>query len=71
MPDRQKLDLIPQKRLRQILGDCSDMHLWRLRHAKEYERLKFPEPIIINRRNFWRQSDVEKWIARQAGKVAA
>lgn len=30
---------------------------------------KFPQPIRINGRTIWRLSDIEQWIAQQAGEV--
>jgi predicted DNA-binding transcriptional regulator AlpA len=59
-------ELITSPRLREILGGCSQMHVWRLLKDERYSALKFPKPITINRRNFWRLRDVRRWIAKQA-----
>jgi len=33
------------------------------------ETLDFPDPIKINRMNYWRLSDLEAWEAKQAEKA--
>ena len=58
--------LITAKQLREILGDCSEMHLWRLLNDQKYRALKFPRPIPINRRNYFRLSEVRRWISERA-----
>ena len=35
-----------------------DMTLWRWMRDAD---LKFPQPLKINRRNYWRIADLEKW----------
>lgn len=44
-------------------GDCSDMTLWRWLND---ERVGFPAPIRIQRRRFWRLSDLEAWEAERS-----
>jgi predicted DNA-binding transcriptional regulator AlpA len=34
------------------------------------DTLGFPKPIQINRLNYWRLSDLQKWEAEQAAKLA-
>ena len=46
--------LITSKRLCDLLGGCSDMHIWRLLNEEKYRALAFPRPIKINGRNYWR-----------------
>jgi predicted DNA-binding transcriptional regulator AlpA len=58
-------DLITTKRLREMLGDCSEMHIWRLTSDPNYLRLRFPKPIKINRRKYFRLAQVRSWIKRQ------
>lgn len=45
--------LIPQPELRRMFGGVSDMTIWRWRESK-----LLPDPIVINRRNYYRQSDI-------------
>jgi predicted DNA-binding transcriptional regulator AlpA len=54
--------LITGKQLRELLGRCSEMHIWRLLNKKEYQALAFPKPIKINDRNYWRRGAVRQWI---------
>jgi predicted DNA-binding transcriptional regulator AlpA len=58
--------LITTKQLRVILGDCSEMHVWRLLNDQKYRALKFPRPIPINRRNYFRLQEVRRWIGERA-----
>jgi predicted DNA-binding transcriptional regulator AlpA len=54
--------LVNSKRLRQLLGDCSEMHIWRLLNDEKNHALAFPRPIKINDRNYWRLSTISRWI---------
>jgi predicted DNA-binding transcriptional regulator AlpA len=54
--------LITGRQLREFLGHCSEMHIWRLLNKKEYQTLAFPKPIKINDRNYWRLGTVRQWI---------
>ena len=54
--------LIKSNQLRHLLGDCSDMHVWRLLNEEKYQPLAFPKPIKINDRNYWRLGAVRQWI---------
>jgi predicted DNA-binding transcriptional regulator AlpA len=54
--------LIASKRLRELLGDCSEMHIWRLLNEEKYQALAFPKPIKINDRNYWRLGAIRHWI---------
>jgi predicted DNA-binding transcriptional regulator AlpA len=38
--------------------DIHDMTLWRWMRDAD---LKFPQPLKVNRRNYWRIADLEKW----------
>jgi hypothetical protein len=31
-------------------------------------RVKFPSPIVINRRNYWRLGDLRRWQAERAAQ---
>jgi predicted DNA-binding transcriptional regulator AlpA len=54
--------LITGKQLRELFGDCSEMHIWRMLNEKKYKPLAFPKPIKINDRNYWRLGAVRQWI---------
>jgi len=44
------------------------MSIWRWMHD---ERMQFPEPVKINRRNYWRLGDLREWQAAQSARKAA
>lgn len=52
--------LWPGPTVRHKLGRITEMTLWRWRKHK-----RFPAPIKIGQRSFWRATDVKAWIARQ------
>lgn len=60
--------LITSRRLREFLGDVSEMHIWRLLNDEGYKALKFPRPIKINNRNYFRFVEIKAWIDKQAAK---
>jgi predicted DNA-binding transcriptional regulator AlpA len=41
--------LVSMNRVREMLGNCSAMHLWRLLNDKRYAELKFPRPVTIGK----------------------
>lgn len=45
--------------VRALCGNISDMTLWRWLNDKA---LKFPSPIYIGRRRYWREADVLTWL---------
>lgn len=49
------------------LGNITDMTLWRWERDP---RLNFPQPVRINRRKYFRQSDLEAWAETQFGGAA-
>jgi len=51
--------LISQTQLRRLFGEISDMTIWRWRKAG-----LLPQPIVINRRNYYRQSDIAEMQSR-------
>ena len=64
--------LIASKPVRQICGNCSEMHIWRLLNEEKYQALAFPKPIKINDRNYWRLGAIRQWIReREAQSQAA
>jgi predicted DNA-binding transcriptional regulator AlpA len=63
--------LITGKQLRELLGCCSEMHIWRLLNEEKNQALGFPKPVKINDRNYWRLGVVREWIrAREAESQA-
>jgi predicted DNA-binding transcriptional regulator AlpA len=60
--------LITGKHLRQLLGHCSEMHIWRLLNKQGLQPLAFPKPIKINSRNYWRLGAIRQWIEDQEAK---
>jgi predicted DNA-binding transcriptional regulator AlpA len=61
--------LLSSKQVRAALGNCSDMHIWRLSHDARYAALGFPQRVKIAKRNFWRASELAAWIDAQAAKT--
>src|SRR5205823_1264327 len=59
------------RQLRQLLGACSEMHIWRLLNKPELQTLAFPRPTKINGRNYWRLGVIRQWIADQEAKSRA
>ena len=57
--------LITGSRLRELLGDCSEMHIWRLLNKRELQPLAFPKPFKINGRNYWRLGAIRRWFEDQ------
>jgi predicted DNA-binding transcriptional regulator AlpA len=63
--------LITGKQLREHLGCCSEMHIWRLLNKEKNQALAFPKPVKINDRNYWRLGAVREWIrAREIASQA-
>lgn len=66
--------LINSRMVREMLGNVSRMTLHRWQHGlNDRSRDKiiqplagFPAPIMINGRRYWRQNDIEKFIADRA-----
>lgn len=59
-------NLIPQPKLRRMFGGVSNMTLFRWR-----QNGTLPEPIVINRRNYYRESDIAAMQARLTGSEQA
>ena len=57
--------LIKQSDVKHMIGDVSDMTIWRWLNEEGYESLCFPKPIKIKTRNYWNINSVQKWIAGQ------
>jgi hypothetical protein len=83
--DKDPGALVDAPGVRALLGDKSEMHLWRLiwHHLhpdeveqselrKRYAALCFPAPLKINGRNYFRYGEVMDWIDKhEAPAVAA
>jgi predicted DNA-binding transcriptional regulator AlpA len=54
--------LITSKPVRELCGNCSEMHVWRLLNEEKYRELAFPKPFKINGRNYWRLGAVRRWV---------
>jgi predicted DNA-binding transcriptional regulator AlpA len=63
--------LIASKPLKELLGRCSDMHIWRLLNKEKYKPLAFPKPFKINDRNYWRLGVVRQWIREREAQSQA
>jgi predicted DNA-binding transcriptional regulator AlpA len=57
--------LITGRQLRTLLGNCSEMHVWRLLKKPKLQPLAFPKPLKINGRNYWRLGAVRRWFEDQ------
>ena len=55
--------LISQPQLRHLFGQISDMTIWRWRKSGI-----LPDPIVINRRNYFRATDIADMQARMASR---
>ena len=63
--------LIGIKKTRELLGDCSEMHIWRLCKSEKYLGLNFPRPVKINTRNYWNRREVLAWVKQQLIRIPA
>jgi predicted DNA-binding transcriptional regulator AlpA len=63
--------LVGTARVRQILNNCSDMHIWRLLNDERYADLQFPQPIKINRFKYWKLGWIRQFTKRQEQRSAA
>jgi predicted DNA-binding transcriptional regulator AlpA len=60
--------LLTSNQTRARVGNVSHMCLWRWMRD---ERVLFPQPVQINRRNYWRLGDLRRWQATRTQKAAA
>ena len=56
-PDHAADCFLTAKQTRDRYGDVSDMWLWRRLH----DNSGFPQPIMIQKRRFWRLSELLAW----------
>ena len=59
--------LLTSNQTRARVGNVSHMCIWRWIRD---ERVQFPQPIQINRRNYWRLGDLRRWQAKRT-QIAA
>lgn len=52
------------KDVRTLLGNCSDMTLWRLENDATSG---FPKPARIRSRRYWSEAALATWIEQQGG----
>lgn len=60
--------LISASDVRTMFGKVSDMTIWRW--LKD-PALNFPRPIYVQRRRFWRETEVLEWIENQPRELTA
>ncbi len=60
--------LLTSNQARARVGGVSNMCLWRWMRD---DRVQFPQPLKINKRNYWRLGDLRRWQAERAAKKAA
>ena len=58
---------LSSNQVRKRYGDTSDMSLWRWLDNAD---MKFPKPILIQRRRFWRLSELVAWERKRATEAA-
>jgi predicted DNA-binding transcriptional regulator AlpA len=61
------MEFLTATQVRQRFGGISDMTLWRWMRD---ERVSFPQPLVINRRRYFRAADLEAFQKRQAAHAA-
>ena len=60
--------LLTSAQTRARIGGVSTMCIWRWMRDP---RVRFPAPVKINRRNYWRLGDLRQWQAQRVTKAAA
>ena len=60
--------LLNSGQVRDRLGRISAMALWRWRNDSA---LRFPQPLTINKRNYWRSCELAAWIDDRGRAPAA
>ena len=67
MPDLDDDALLNSAQTKARCGNVSDMCLWRWMRD---DRVRFPKPLQINRRNYWRLGDLRAWQEQHTSKAA-
>lgn len=60
--------LLPSRAVKHRYGGICDMTLWRWGRDPD---LGFPAPIVINRRKYWRASDLDHWDSQHSLEASA
>jgi predicted DNA-binding transcriptional regulator AlpA len=60
--------MLTAKQVRTRYGNVSDMAIWRWLRDEQFP---FPQPLVINRRRYWKLSDLAHWELAQAGRKVA
>jgi predicted DNA-binding transcriptional regulator AlpA len=60
--------LLTSAQARARVGGVTTMCIWRWMRD---DRVKFPAPVKINARNYWRLGDLRRWQAERVTKAAA
>jgi predicted DNA-binding transcriptional regulator AlpA len=68
MPALDDDALLNSAQVKARCGNVSDMCIWRWLRD---DRVQFPQPVQINKRNYWRLGDLRAWQAKHTNKVAA
>ena len=68
MPSLDDDALLNSAQVKARCGNVTNMCIWRWMRD---DRVQFPKPIQINKRNYWRLGDVRAWRERHANKAAA
>ena len=58
--------LLNSAQTRARVGNVSNMCIWRWLRD---ERVQFPQPVQINRRNYWRLGDLRRWQSERTTKA--
>lgn len=59
-------DLLTSTQTRARIGGVSAMCIWRWMRD---DRVRFPPPIQINKRNYWRLGDLRRWQTARAAEL--
>ena len=54
--------LVSAATVRDLCGGVSDMTLWRWLNDRD---MNFPEPVYIQKRRYWRETELDAWIDAQ------
>lgn len=60
--------LITARQVRDRTGKISAMTLWRWLRD---DRLNFPKPVVVLRRRYWYEADIDNWLNTRALTSAA
>jgi len=60
--------LLTSTQVRARVGGVTTMCIWRWMRD---DRVKFPAPVKINARNYWRLGDLRQWQSERGKKIVA